>query len=177
MAATPAIQESSTATLPQQSPLVSNALPPIKVDSQDEFIGKLVKHLYKSLKCCLPIIFKNTCTYFASWRVIFSQAIENIWDVRGVAKAESLEEMVNNLERNIGEWNNLRQLDLTPLVEAEQEYLEKQMKMNYLETSQEIEALVIIHSHYHSLQVRLLPYLNAEKVIGHSSSAIVTRPR
>ena len=49
--------------------------------------------------------------------------------------------MVNNLKRDIDEWNNLRQLDLTPLVEAELERLAEQMKKNYLETSQEIEAV------------------------------------
>ena len=56
-------------------------------------------------------------------------------------EAESLEEVVNNLERDIDEWNNLRQLDLTSLVETKLKHLAKQMKKNYLEMSQEIEAL------------------------------------
>jgi len=49
--------------------------------------------------------------------------------------------MVNNLKRDVNEWNNLRQLDLTPLIEAELECLAKQMKRSYLETFQEIEAV------------------------------------
>jgi len=63
----------------------------------------LVDGFYKSLKCCLPMIFKSTYTSFASWRVMFSQAIENIWDVGGVAEAESKEEVVNNLKKEISE--------------------------------------------------------------------------
>jgi len=69
------------------------------------------------------MIFKSTHISFTSWRVIFSRVGENSRDVGGVAKTESLEEVVNNLERDISEWNNLRQLDLTPLVEAELERL------------------------------------------------------
>jgi len=56
--------------------------------------------------------------------------IENIQDVGWVIEAESLDEVVNNLERDIGAWNNLRQLDFTPLVEAELEHLAEQMKKN-----------------------------------------------
>ena len=40
---------------------------------------------------------------------MFSRAIENIRNVGGVAEAESLEEVVNNLEKDITEWNKLRQ--------------------------------------------------------------------
>jgi len=87
------------------------------------------------------MIFKSTRTSFASWRVI-SRVIENIRDVGGVAKVESLEEVVNNLERDIDEWNNLRQLDLTSLVEDELERFAEQMKKNYLETSQEIRGCI-----------------------------------
>ena len=78
---------------------------------------------YKSLTCCLLMIFKSTRTSFTSWRVIFSRAVENIRDVGGVVEAESLDEVVNNLERDISEWNNLRQLDLTPLAKTELERL------------------------------------------------------
>ena len=70
-AATPVIPELSIIFLPQQSPPASIALPPIEVDSQDEFIRELVKGFYRSLRRCLPMIFKSTRT-FASWRVIFS---------------------------------------------------------------------------------------------------------
>ena len=49
--------------------------------------------------------------------------------------------MVNNLERDIDEENNLRPLDLTPLMEAEVERLTEPMKINYIKTSQEIKAL------------------------------------
>ena len=52
-----------------------------------------------------------------------------------------MEEVVNNLEKDINEWNNLRQQDLTPLVEAELECLVEQMKNNFLEMSQEVEVV------------------------------------
>ena len=66
IATAPIIPESSTMTLPQQSPPVSIALPPIEVESQDEFIGELVDGFYNSLKRYLPMIFKSTRTSFAS---------------------------------------------------------------------------------------------------------------
>ena len=75
IAVIPAIPELSTIVFPQQSPPASIALPPIKVDSQDEFIGELMEGFYKSLKRCLPMIFKSTRTSFASWTLIFSRAI------------------------------------------------------------------------------------------------------
>ena len=87
------------------------------------------------------MIFKSTPTSFASWRPIFSRVIESIQDIGGITEAESLEELINRLEKDIGEWNNLRQLDLTPLVEAKLERLSEQMQNNYLETSQEAEAV------------------------------------
>ena len=88
--------------LPQQSPPASIALPPIEVNSQDDFIEELMDGFYKSLKRYLPMIFKSTHTSFSSWRVIFSRVIENIRDIGGVTEVESLE-VVNNLERDIGE--------------------------------------------------------------------------
>ena len=87
------------------------------------------------------MIFKGTRTSFASWRPKFFRAIESIWDVGGATEAESLEELISSLEKDIDEWSNLRQLDLTPLIEAELERLSEQMQRNYLETSQETEAI------------------------------------
>ena len=62
------------------------------------------------------MIFKSTRTSFASWRPIFSQAIESIQDVGGVTEAKSLKELIDDLEKDIDEWSNLRQLDLSSLV-------------------------------------------------------------
>ena len=87
------------------------------------------------------MIFKSTRTFFISWRLIFSRAIKSIRDIRGITEAGSLEELITNLEKDIGEWSNLRQLDLTPLVEIKLERLAEQMQKNYLETSREVEAL------------------------------------
>jgi len=124
---TPAFLESSTMALPQQSPPTAITLPPIEVDSQDEFIGDLMEGFYKSLKRCLPMIFKITRTSFAFWRPIFSWLIESIWNVGGISEAEILEELIANLEKDISEWSNLRQLNLTLLVEAKSERLIKQI--------------------------------------------------
>ena len=127
--------------MPQQSSPSAITLPPLEVDFKDEFIEELVKGFYKSLKRCLSMIFKSTHTFFASWRLIFSRTIESNQDVGGATEAESLEELINNLEKDISEWSNLRQLDLTPMLEAELERLSGQMKRNCLETSQEAEAI------------------------------------
>ena len=123
IAAALAIPESSIIVLPQQSPHTSIALPSIEVNSHDEFIGELVEGFYKSLKRFLPIIFKSTRTSFDSWRPIFSRATESIQDVEQIIKAESLEKLITNLEKDISEWSKLRKLDLTPLIEAELECL------------------------------------------------------
>ena len=59
--------------------------------------------------------------------------------------------MVDNLKRDIEEWNNLKQLVLTPLVEIELERLVEQMKRNHLETSQGIE---VVSQELKSLEAR-----------------------
>jgi len=81
------------------------------------------------------MIFKSTRTSFASWTPIFSRAIESIRDVRGAIEAKSLEELINNLEKDISEWSYLRQQDVTPMVETKLERLSEEMQRNYLEIS------------------------------------------
>ena len=90
MVAAPAIPKSSVTVLPKQSLPAFLALPSIEIDSQDKFIEELVDGFYNNLKRYLPMIFKSTCTFFASGKVIFSRAIENIREVGGVTGAESL---------------------------------------------------------------------------------------
>ena len=75
--------------LSQQIPPASIASFPVEIESQDEFIRELVDCFYNSLKHCLPRIFKSAHTSFASWRIIFSQVIRNIWDVGRIAEVES----------------------------------------------------------------------------------------
>jgi len=132
---TSATLESLVIAMSQKSSPSTIAPPPLEIDFKDEFIEEIVEGFYKSLKRYLCMIFKSTRTSFASWRLIFSQAIESIRDVGGATETESLEELIKNLEKNISEWNNLRQLNLTPMVEAELECLSEQMQRNYLETS------------------------------------------
>jgi len=62
-----------------------------------------------------------------------------------------LKELINNLEKNISEWSNLRQLDLTPLVKAKLKRLSEQMQRNYLETSYEAK---VIFQELKSLEAR-----------------------
>jgi len=88
VAVNPATPESFITVLPQQSSPSAIAPPSLEVDFKDEFIEELVEGFYKSLKRCLSMIFKSTRTTFASWRPIFSRAIESIRDVRGVTEAD-----------------------------------------------------------------------------------------
>jgi len=91
--------ELSIMAMPQQiSPSVI-APPPLEIDFKDEFIGELTEVFYKGLKRCLSMIFKSTCTSFASWRPIFFRMIESIRDVRGATEAGSLEELINNFKK------------------------------------------------------------------------------
>jgi len=100
---TPATPDLSTMAMPQQSSPLAIAPPSLEVNFKDEFIEELVESFYKSLKHCLFMIFKRTCTSFASWRPIFSWAIESIQDVRGATEAESLKKYISNLEKDISE--------------------------------------------------------------------------
>jgi len=49
--------------------------------------------------------------------------------------------MISNLEKDVSEWRNLKQLNLAPMVEAELECLVEQIKKNYLEIFQEVNAI------------------------------------
>ena len=110
--------ELSIMAMPQQSSPSVIAPPPLEIDFKDEFIEELIEGFNTGLKRCLSMIFKSTRTSFASWRPIFFRAIESIRDVRGAIEAKSLEELINNLEKDISEWSYLRQQDVTPMVET-----------------------------------------------------------
>jgi len=68
-----------------------------------------------------------------------------------VAEADFLEEVVKNLEKDVSEWNQLKQQDLTHMVEAELDCLAEQTEKNYLETFQEVAA---ISQEFKSLEAR-----------------------
>ena len=50
---------------------------------------------------------KSTKISFSSWKSIFSRAAESVRDVGGFDEAAPLEELVNNLEKDISEWSLL----------------------------------------------------------------------
>ena len=87
--------------MPQQSSPLVIAPPPLEVDFKDVFIEELIEGFNKGLNCCLFMIFKSTRTSFASWRSIFFRATENIRDVGGATEAGSLEELINNFEKEL----------------------------------------------------------------------------
>ena len=85
--------------MPQQSSPSAIVPPSLEVNFKDEFIEELIEGFYKGLKRYLSMIFKSTRTSFPSWRPIFFRAIESIRDVGGATEAGSLEELINNFEK------------------------------------------------------------------------------
>ena len=111
----------------------------LEVDFKDEYVAELLESFYKSFWQFITMMLKSTWILFISWKPILSQAVESVQDIGWFDEATSLEELVNNLERDTGEWTCLNQLDLTPVVEKELERLSQKMQKNYLETSKKAE--------------------------------------
>ena len=80
------------------------------------FEKKFIAEFYKSLRRCLSIILKGSRNPFESLNLILFCAIESIKDVGGAIENAFLEQMVKNLERDVGEWCCQNQSDLTPLI-------------------------------------------------------------
>jgi len=76
-----------------------------------------------------------------SLKVVLFWAIENIRNLWGVDQAASLELMVENLEKDVGEWRRLNDSDLTPSVEEELKRLSEQIQKSYVETQGEAEVV------------------------------------
>ena len=53
------------------------------------------------------LVLKGSTIPFRSLKVILSRAIKNIRGLKGADQAVSLELMVENLERDVGEWRRL----------------------------------------------------------------------
>jgi len=56
-------------------------------------------------------------------KVVLSHNIESFRDFKGDDQATSLELLVENFERDVGEWRHLSSSDLTPLVDEELKHL------------------------------------------------------
>ena len=65
--------------------------------------------------------------------------IEIIKDFGGIKQAASLELIVEDLEKDGGEWHRLNSSDLTPFVEEEVKRLFEHMQKTYAETQKELE--------------------------------------
>ena len=65
--------------------------------------------------------------------------METIRDFGGTGQATSLELIVEDLEKDVGEWRHLNSLDLTPFVEEEVKRLSEHMQNTYAKTQKELE--------------------------------------
>ena len=124
-------------TKPMETTPLGITRSPRVIEVEKEFLAKLVDSFFKSLSRCL----KGSTTPFESLKVVLSRAIENIRDLRGADQATSLKLMVEELEKDMGEWRHLNDSDLTPLVEEEVKRLSEQMQKTYVEAQGEVEAV------------------------------------
>ena len=56
----------------------------------------------KSLSQCLLLVLKGSTTPFESLKAVLSWPLENIRDLEGADQAASLEQMVEDLEKDVG---------------------------------------------------------------------------
>ena len=96
---------------------------------------------------------KGSTSPFKFLKVVLTQNIETIWDFGGTDQITSLELIVKNLEKDMGEWRHLNSSDLTPLVEEELKRLSEHMQKTYAEMQKEMKA-----------EAQELKSLDAEKV-------------
>ena len=94
-------------------------LSPRVIEAEKEFVTEMVDNFYKSLKRFFALILKGSTTSFAALKVVLSRNIKSIQDFRGDGQAISLELLVENFERDVGEWRHLSISDLTPLIDEE----------------------------------------------------------
>jgi len=94
-------------------------LSPRVIEAEKEFVAEMVDNFYKSLKRFFALILKGSTTSFAALKVVLSRNIKSIQDFGGDGQAISLELLVENFERDVGEWRHLSSSDLTPLIDEE----------------------------------------------------------
>jgi len=83
---------------------------------------------------------KGLTTYFEFLKVVLTQNIETIRDFEGTDQAASLELIVEDLEKDVGEWCHLNSSDLSLLVEKEVKHLSDHMHKTYTEAQQALKA-------------------------------------
>jgi len=109
-------------------------------DLKKEFIAELVDDFHNSLGRCLSLVLKGVRTPFTSLKLI-PPAIENIRNVGRAVHVESLERVVEDFKKDIGEWRHLSQYDLAPLIKEELDRLCAQMQQTYIEETSKVEAV------------------------------------
>ena len=90
---------STTITLTEMSSLVAS--PPSGGDLEEEFIAELIDSFYNSLRWCLYLVFKGVKTPFKSLKSMLVYAIESIKAVGGPQRVKSVEQLVENFEKDM----------------------------------------------------------------------------
>jgi len=78
---------------------------------------EMIDTFYKSLKRCISLVLKGSTTPFEFLKVVLIRNIETIRDFGGTDQAASLELIVEDLEKDVGQWRHLNSSNLTPFVE------------------------------------------------------------
>jgi len=78
-------------------------------------------------------VLKDSTSRFEFLKVILTQNIETIRNFEGSNQAASLELIVEDLEKDMGEWCRLNSSDLTLLIEEEVKRLSDHMHKTYTE--------------------------------------------
>ena len=84
--------------------------------------------------------FEGFASPFEFLKVVLCQNVETIRDFGGTDEVSSLERIVKDFEKYLGEWCRLNSSDLTPFVEEELRHLSECMQKTYAEMQREVEA-------------------------------------
>lgn len=79
----------------------------------DELLQEFISIFYSNLQKCVSFLLKSTKTTFAPLKIMLMRSINNIRDVGGAEQAKILEQLIANFEKDIDEWRQLKQADLT----------------------------------------------------------------
>ena len=99
----------------------------------------MINTFYKGLSDDYSLVLNGSTSPFAFLKVVITQNIETIRDFRKTDQAAFLKLIVEDLEKDVGEWYRLNSSDLSLLVEEEIKRLSDHMHKTYTKAQQALE--------------------------------------
>jgi len=101
---------------------------PGMIEVEKEFVVEMIDTFYKGLKRCISLLLKGSTSPFEFLKVVLTRNIETIRDFGGTNQAASLELIVEDFEKDVGEWRRLNSSNLTLFIEEELQCLSEQCR-------------------------------------------------